>query len=229
MALAPIPPVQVFGLFIAFGVFAAWLLTMLFLPAFIMLLGEEGLQKSLKGDSESGSKVLTGGLRRLGGLAVGKPLIFPVLFIVLGAVAIPGMLSVSVNDNPVKWFKSGSDIRVATEFKVFTNVHNVVVDPKEFDGRSFVGVPFIGRVPGARGHQDGELGQFLRDIRSLAQVIAEYVRLVDQFRMPEPDGERASNHAASGAGNGIEQLPLTGRQRIRIQWCNSRFHDYLLQ
>ena len=126
LALAPIPPVQVFGLFIAFGVFAAWLLTMLFLPAFIMLLGEEGLQKSIKGDSETGSKALTGGLRRLGGLAVGKPWIFPVLFIALGAAAIPGVLSVSVNDNPVKWFKSGSDIRVATEEfnRLFPGVYN---------------------------------------------------------------------------------------------------------
>ncbi len=34
----------------------------------------------------------------------------------------------------------GYDIRVAPEFKVFTNVHNVVVDPKGFDGRSFVDV-----------------------------------------------------------------------------------------
>lgn len=34
----------------------------------------------------------------------------------------------------------GYDIRVAPEFKVFTNVHNVVVDPKEFDARSFVDV-----------------------------------------------------------------------------------------
>jgi dCTP deaminase len=34
----------------------------------------------------------------------------------------------------------GYDIRVAPEFKVFTNVFNVVVDPKEFDGRSFVDV-----------------------------------------------------------------------------------------
>ena len=34
----------------------------------------------------------------------------------------------------------GYDIRVAPEFKVFTNVHNVVVDPKDFDGRSFVDV-----------------------------------------------------------------------------------------
>jgi dCTP deaminase len=34
----------------------------------------------------------------------------------------------------------GYDIRVSPEFKVFTNVHNVVVDPKSFDDRSFVDV-----------------------------------------------------------------------------------------
>jgi len=34
----------------------------------------------------------------------------------------------------------GYDIRVSPEFKVFTNVHNVVVDPKNFDPRSFVDV-----------------------------------------------------------------------------------------
>ncbi|MBI4538100.1 MAG: dCTP deaminase [Gemmatimonadetes bacterium] len=34
----------------------------------------------------------------------------------------------------------GYDIRVADEFKVFTNVHNVIVDPKAFDERSFVDV-----------------------------------------------------------------------------------------
>jgi dCTP deaminase len=32
----------------------------------------------------------------------------------------------------------GYDIRVANEFKVFTNINNTVVDPKNFDARSFV-------------------------------------------------------------------------------------------
>ena len=32
----------------------------------------------------------------------------------------------------------GYDLRVSDEFKVFTNVYNTVVDPKEFDERSFV-------------------------------------------------------------------------------------------
>jgi dCTP deaminase len=34
----------------------------------------------------------------------------------------------------------GYDIRVADEFKVFTNINNTVIDPKSFDPRSFVDV-----------------------------------------------------------------------------------------
>lgn len=34
----------------------------------------------------------------------------------------------------------GYDLRVADEFKVFTNVHGSVVDPKSFDERSFVDI-----------------------------------------------------------------------------------------
>ncbi len=32
----------------------------------------------------------------------------------------------------------GYDIRVTNEFKIFTNVHSAVVDPKHFDPKSFV-------------------------------------------------------------------------------------------
>ena len=35
LALTPIPPVQVFGLFVAFGVMVAWVLTVTFIPAFV--------------------------------------------------------------------------------------------------------------------------------------------------------------------------------------------------
>jgi dCTP deaminase len=34
----------------------------------------------------------------------------------------------------------GYDIRVADEFKIFTNINNTVIDPKYFDPRSFVDV-----------------------------------------------------------------------------------------
>ena len=32
----------------------------------------------------------------------------------------------------------GYDIRCSDEFKIFTNIHSTVVDPKEFDEKSFV-------------------------------------------------------------------------------------------
>jgi len=38
----------------------------------------------------------------------------------------------------------GYDMRVADEFKIFTNVNSAIVDPKQFDERSFV--PFQGDV-----------------------------------------------------------------------------------
>jgi dCTP deaminase len=34
----------------------------------------------------------------------------------------------------------GYDLRVADEFKIFTNVNNAIVDPKKFDEKSFVNV-----------------------------------------------------------------------------------------
>ncbi len=40
----------------------------------------------------------------------------------------------------------GYDLRVADEFKIFTNVHSAVVDPKKFDERSFVDVKGQGYI-----------------------------------------------------------------------------------
>ena len=45
-----------------------------------------------------------------------------------------------VKDNAVSFGVSsyGYDIRIADEFKIFTNINSTVVDPKNFDPRSFV-------------------------------------------------------------------------------------------
>lgn len=40
----------------------------------------------------------------------------------------------------------GYDLRVADEFKIFTNVHSAIVDPKNFDDNSFVDVKGKGSV-----------------------------------------------------------------------------------
>jgi len=115
LALAPIPPVRVFGLFVAFGVFAAWLLTMLFVPAYVMLLSEDGLQRSLARNIEGGSRILAGGLRRMGRLASARSYLIVPAFVLVAVAAVPGLTQISVNDNPVRWFKGGSEIRQATE------------------------------------------------------------------------------------------------------------------
>ncbi|OGK37172.1 dCTP deaminase [Candidatus Roizmanbacteria bacterium RIFCSPHIGHO2_12_FULL_41_11] len=47
-----------------------------------------------------------------------------------------------VRDGKVSYGLSsyGYDLRVAPEFKIFTNVHSAIVDPKHFDEKSFVDV-----------------------------------------------------------------------------------------
>ncbi|MBI2833548.1 MAG: MMPL family transporter, partial [Acidobacteria bacterium] len=48
LALAPIPPVRVFGVFVAVGILAAWVLTITLLPASIMLTPEDALQARVR-------------------------------------------------------------------------------------------------------------------------------------------------------------------------------------
>ena len=115
LALAPIPPVRVFGIFVAFGVLSAWVLTMLFIPAFIMLLDEEGLARVTTKNAGWSTRVLDRGLHWLGRAAIGGGRFILPVFILLAAVSVLGITRINVNDNPVNWFKPGSDVRQSTE------------------------------------------------------------------------------------------------------------------
>jgi len=115
LMLVPIPPVRVFGAFVAFGVGAAWLLTVVFLPAFVMRLDEQRLQRLSTDRVERSSRVLTGGLRRLGHLTTGHPRTVLIVFGLVVIAAIPGVTQIVVNDNPVRWFRPGTGVREATE------------------------------------------------------------------------------------------------------------------
>ena len=115
LALAPIPPVQVFGLFVAIGVIIAWLVTMVFVPAFVIVLGEESLKRIATGNVTASERILAGGMRGMGRLATKRSYIVTGIFVLLAAVSIPGVTRIEVNDNPVRWFKSGSEIRVAIQ------------------------------------------------------------------------------------------------------------------
>lgn len=119
LALTPIPPVQVFGIFVAIGVFLAWLLTVTLVPAYIMLMPE----RAFAGFGAAGMDSAAGGegardplsrfLTRLGGVAYGRAKPVLALFLIILGVAGYGISQIRINDNPVKWFAADHEIRVA--------------------------------------------------------------------------------------------------------------------
>ena len=113
LSFSPIPPVQVFGVFVAIGVMLAWVLTITFIPAYISLLPERGLRDfgSKKKEGENASGILYS----LGEFTIRhrKGIVFASLMIIL--ISIVGIFKIRVNDNPVKWFTKRHEIRIADE------------------------------------------------------------------------------------------------------------------
>ncbi len=111
LALADIPPVRVFGVFVAVGILAAWLLTITLIPAGIMLVRPERLAGLAAPDRRPGAWFSW--LERLGGGVFRRAR--PVLAVTVAVLAIGavGVTRIVVNDNPVRWFRSGEPVRVA--------------------------------------------------------------------------------------------------------------------
>jgi len=116
LALTPIPPVQAFGLFVSFGIMLAWLLTVLFIPAYIMLMKEDSLKNFGAGKQQnqgSGKSLIDRHLRWIGRTSVSRPWWVIGFNLVIMAIGVIGILMIQVNDNPVKWFHKSHEIRIA--------------------------------------------------------------------------------------------------------------------
>ncbi len=116
LALAPIPPVQVFGLFVAFGVMVAWLKSVMFVPAFIMLLPAsvlEGYGAQHDEDNEHSTTFLGRLLQKTGQFTYRYGKVILVVMVVAIGISIYGIQLIQVNDNPIKWFDESHPIRVA--------------------------------------------------------------------------------------------------------------------
>ena len=116
LMLTPIPPVKVFGGHVAFGVALAWLLTILFIPAYIMLfVSEKSLRSFGTAHGEGGhhDSALMRWLKGVGRLTYVRAKLILVLTLAVVGVAIYGISQIQINDNPVKWFAEGHEIRVA--------------------------------------------------------------------------------------------------------------------
>lgn len=113
LSFSPIPPVQVFGIFVALGVMLAWILTIIFIPAYVMLMKEESFEKFGRVVSHEKLTIMDRMLHGFSWLSFSKPKIVLMATVMLVVISAFGIAKIQVNDNPVRWFKSGHPIRVA--------------------------------------------------------------------------------------------------------------------
>ncbi|MDH4038602.1 MAG: MMPL family transporter [Candidatus Krumholzibacteria bacterium] len=113
LIMTPIPPVQVFGAFVAFGVFVAWLLSLLFIPAYAMLMPPSVLEKF--GTTHEGEAAPETYLHKIRHFAVRRRALVVTTLSIVMVIAGYGVTRIVVNDNPVNWFKPGSPLRVADQ------------------------------------------------------------------------------------------------------------------
>ncbi len=114
LALTPIPPVQVFGVFVAIGIMTAWACTVVFIPAYIMMMREKSLENfGHAAVQEEKQNLLTKSLYTVGNFTYAKARLILVAIVIITIVAIYGITQIQINDNPVKWFSKSHPIRQA--------------------------------------------------------------------------------------------------------------------
>lgn len=114
LLLTPIPPVKIFGAFIGTGILLAFLLTVIYLPAYLSRLSPKALANlhvAVARMEEKGR--LSSFLQWLGRLSTNKTKAILFSFIVLFIFSIVGVSKIEINDNPVNWFKADHEIRIA--------------------------------------------------------------------------------------------------------------------
>jgi predicted RND superfamily exporter protein len=146
-ALAPIPPVQVFGLFVAFGIMVAWVLTVTFIPAFVMFINPDKLANfgavHAAEDDALDQTALGRFLRWVAGVTYRRAKLILVATLLVMSVAGYGISRININDNPVKWFEPSHPIRQADTVlnKYFGGTYMAYLaiqhEPPAFDANTF--------------------------------------------------------------------------------------------
>ncbi|GMR12147.1 MAG: hypothetical protein BMS9Abin29_0335 [Gemmatimonadota bacterium] len=157
LAVAPIPPVRVFGVFVAIGIALAFLLTITFVPAYVVTLSEESLAK-LRGSDTAATegRLLARLLGRLGPWTVSASTGIVAVTVAVGAVSVFGISRIQVNDNPVRWFRPDHKIRIADRVlnEHFAGTYNAFLVLRA-------------------GDQGGDLDAVLADVRTQLEAAVE--------------------------------------------------------
>ncbi|WP_320047731.1 efflux RND transporter permease subunit [uncultured Ilyobacter sp.] len=113
LALTPIPPVRIFGLFVAFGIAMAWILTVTFIPSYIILFIKEDSLADFGKSEDSKSSLIEKLLQKNSDFTFihYKKIIAATCILVL--ISAYGISKIVINDNPVIWFEKNHEIRKA--------------------------------------------------------------------------------------------------------------------
>ena len=116
LLLTPIPPVQIFGAFVAFGILLAFILTIVLIPAYVVRMNPKSLAKLTSHSRTPHTDTpLARMLRKSGDFAVRRGKLITGIAVILITVSIAGIFRIEINDNPVRWFKASHPIRVADD------------------------------------------------------------------------------------------------------------------
>ena len=182
LAFADIPPVQVFGLFVAIGVMLAWLMTMIIVPAYIMSMSRESLSKF---GSDCENDKLGKALPRLGAASYRSARAILIATLALYAVGAYGIAQIHVNDNPVKWFEPDHSIRVADRAlnKAFggTYMAYIALDAGEAEAADITEVDLAVLEPAVRKTLTPMLAEGLEAMRQTAQTRREAATTDEDF------------------------------------------------
>lgn len=114
LIMTPIPPVRVFGAFVAIGVGVAWILTVLLIPAYVMIfLPDRRIKTQKKNSSAQKGGILQRFLTPLGRATLFHHKLVIIITVAILALSVVGITKISINDNPIKWFARNHPIRVA--------------------------------------------------------------------------------------------------------------------
>ncbi len=211
LAFTPIPPVQVFGIFISIGVVLAWLLTVVLIPAYIMIMPEKSFEKfGMEHEHTASGWSLAGVLQKTGRITYHHARLILVLVLVAGAGAAYGISKIQINDNPVKWFEPEHDIRVAdrvlNEKFAGTYMAYLTLQAPEVEGELTLDESMLAEAPeSVRDALEPHLGKPLADLNEIilekqdaaasdelwdawedaALLIGRRVQESDVFKLPE--------------------------------------------
>lgn len=186
---ADIPPVQVFGSFVAIGIGVAFVLSITFVPAYVASLSDDSLNKMSKRvhQGDETSSTLARILRRVPNLTTRSGAGITLTALVILVASVGGITKIVINDNPMNWFEEEHPIRHADKVlnKHFAGTYEAYLSfnsSQEADAKlSQIANNILSSAPPTLQAQWNSL---MLDTSTLGQKIIEQQMLADDEALP---------------------------------------------